>query len=449
MAAPVGTHLVDEQSDLAATSDLDFFSVPPTQISISSGHWACVQSKNNLDDNGPWSFELNSGPYYVQLAKNYLYLKVKLVQTSAAGDTDISVADDKIGPINLFASTFFKSLRVYLGSKLISDSGDLYAYRALLETELNFDKSVKETGHLKVALYSQDRPPDHLEDFSNEGLKERVGWFIESNEVEMMAPLHSDLFNSQKLLPTNSKLRIELSRNEPDFFLQNYNIAANQTRKYAVRVVDMKWYIRLMDLARSAHLAIEGVLLQTPIKIPIRRVQVTRLSVPRESLRTPHSTIFNGEIPRRVVVGMVERAAFIGSKEKNPFCFKPFGIKEIYLNAGGVIYPRDHLQTDFKKNGFFRAYLQLLESMGLGYPQNHSCAISPQLYKSGMCLFAFDLTPSETDGNFWDLSRQGPTTLEATFSEPLPQAIEVIIFAEFDGLIRVDRNREAHLNYMV
>ena len=446
MAAAAGTHLVDAQSLLAATSDLDFFSVPPTQISISSGHWACVQSKNNLDDNGPWSFELNSGPFYVQLAKNYLYLKIKLVR---ADDSALSPTDDKIGPINLFASTFFKSLRVYLGSKLVSDSGDLYAYRSILETELNFDASVKEAGHLKAALYSQDRPYNHLEDFQNEGLKERVGWFPDKNEVELMAPLHADLFNSQKLLPTNCKLRIELSRNDPEFFLQNYNDAAQQNRNYVVKVVDMKWYIRLMDLARSAHLAVEGALVQNPIKIPIRRVQVTRLSVPRDSLRTPHSTIFNGEIPRRVVVGMVERSAFIGSKEKNPFCFKPFNLKEIYLNAGGVIYPRDPLQTDFPKNQFFRSYLQLLESMGMGYPQNNSCAISPQLYKTGMCLFAFDLTPSETDGSFWDLSRQGPTTLEATFSTALPQAIEVIIFAEFDGLIRVDRNREAHLNYMV
>ena len=126
-----------------------------------------------------------------------------------------------------------------------------------------------------------------------------------------------------------------------------------------------------------------------------------------------------------------------------------FGIKEISISAGGVNYPRDVLKTDFPKNIYLRAYLQLLESMGLGNPHNEGCSITPQLYKEGMTLFAFDLTPDECDGSYWDLSRQGATTFEIVFSPALPEPVEVIVYAEFDGLIRVDRNREAHLNYMI
>jgi len=175
---------------------------------------------------------------------------------------------------------------------------------------------------------------------------------------------------------------------------------------------------------------------------------MARISVPQNAAKTPLHTLFQGQIPRRIVFGCVSRDAFNGHSKHNPFVFQPFGIKEVSVTAGGVTYYRDPLRCNFNNNQYLRAYLHLMESMSMGSPSNKGCDISPKLYKSGMCLFAFDLTPDEEDGPYWELSRHGGTALDVHFNPPLPEPIEIIIYAEFDSLIKIDTNREAHLNYL-
>jgi hypothetical protein len=448
MAAESGTRLVDAKSALATCSELNIFTVPDTQISINSGHWRIVLSRNNLDSRGPWSFELNSGPHYILLCKNYLYLKLRIVRTDGGQIQNIDTTNDLVGPINMIASTFFKTVKLYIGGKLISDSNDLYAYRAIIETELNFNAESRKAGHLKVAMYAQDLPPNHLEDRQNTGWDERRQWFNHSRDVEMMVPIHTDLFHCEKLLPTNTNVVLELVRNDDDFCLKNYEVAPVAPavlRTYEIRVSELKWFVRHLDLNKSAHFGIENTLIRFPAKYALRRVEMARISVATGADTTPHHTLFHGQIPRRMVFGCVTRAALNGHRTQNPFRFQPFGIKEVTVTAGGVTFNRDPLRTNFEQEQYLRAYLQLLDAMGFGQPENKSCGITPQLYKAGMALFAFDLTPNETDGFHFELARQGSTTLEVLFDPALTVPIEIIVYAEFDSLLRIDRNRECYI----
>lgn len=453
MAAASGSHILDANSAVATCSELNLFELPLTQIAINSSFWHVIQPKNNLDNRGPWSFELNTGPHYAQLRKNYLYLKLKLVRTDGGQVRNINIAagqGDTVGPVNMLASTFFKTVKLYIGGKLVSDSNDLYGYRVILETELNHSKATKEGSHLQAALYSQDRPHNHMNDANNLGWQERRTWFNGSADVEMMVPIRCDLFNSPKLIPTNTSIAIQLVRQDDDFILMNYNAAPAAgvaARTYEYRLTEMKWFVHMLDISKSAHLAIEHTLLNFPAKYPIRRVQLVRISVEQNADRIPNHTLFQGQIPRRIIFGCVHRDAFNGNDE-NPFLFQPFGIQEATLTAGGVTYFRDPLKTDFANNIYLRAYLQLLDSIGMG-SGDENCGIDPKTYKAGMTLFAFDLTPDKQDSGHWDLIRQGSTVLNAKFNPALPHAIEIVVYVEFDSVIRIDHNREAHLNYMV
>jgi hypothetical protein len=451
MAAAIGTHLVDTASKLATSSELNLFSVPDTQISIDSGYWVIIPPKNNLDNRGPWSFELDTGPHYGKLTKNYMYMKLRIVRTDG-GIANINIANDLVGPINMIGSTFFKTVKLYIGGKLISDSNDLYAYRSLLETELSFGAESREAGHLKVALYAQDKPHDHMSDAQNVGWIERREWFNQSQEVEIMAPVHVDLFKVAKLIPTHTKIVLQMYRHDDDFCLQNYQVVVAPVvpHTYAIQVTDMKWFVRMVDLSKATHIALESTLERYTAKYPIDRIQMCRISVPAQADRTPHHTIFQGQIPRRITFGCVRRDAFNGDRMLNPFKFENFGIKQVTVTAGGITYHREPLRTNFPDNVYLRAYLQLMESMGDGYPSNKSCAITPKLFKAGFCLFAFDLTPDdEPEGQHWELAKQGGTILEILFDPVLAHAIEIIVYGEFDSLIRIDRNREAHTVHLL
>ena len=367
-----GTHLIDLQSTLTSCEELNLFGVPPTQVAINSSFWQSTQPKNNLDSRGPWVFETNTGPYYGDFNKNYLYMKIKLVREDGKV-IDMSTTD-KVGVINMIGSTLFKTIKVSVQGKLISDSKEMYGYRVLLETELNHDIGLKEYGHLKGALYSQDRPPSKTNTVDNIGWKERRAWFDKGNSVEIMAPLRCDLFNCEKFIPTHTNVSVEIIKQDDSFILLDYGTVAT---KYTIMVDEMRWLVHMVDVNKTAHMAIETSLQKTPAKYPIRRVEMTRINVSQGATRTPNHTLFQGQIPRRIIFGCVRRDAFNGSVKQNPFRFENFGIKEVTVTAGNITYNRDPLRTDFEKNIYLRAYLQLLETVGKGAPSIENIGISP------------------------------------------------------------------------
>ena len=218
-----GTHIVDGSSLLAAPSELDLFSVPLTQVAVQSSHWAVVRPKNVVDDSGPWLFELQTGPHYCLPRRNYLAMRLRLVRTDTAAD--LVHAEDIIAPVNRLGSSLIKTLKVYLGSRLIEESGDLYAHRAMLETELNYGKEAKTAGHLQASLYYPNAPPDEWDTTNNSSVDNRrvLGG---RGDLELLCPLTCNLFNTQKALPSHCNLRIEIFRNSDDFLIRNFNLAA-------------------------------------------------------------------------------------------------------------------------------------------------------------------------------------------------------------------------------
>ena len=205
----------------------------------------------------------------------------------------------------------------------------------------------------------------------------------------------------------------------------------------------------MLELSKSASLALESMLLKTPAKYPLRTVKMSRLSIPRGVDRTPQNTLFSGQVPRRLIMGFIARDAFHGAKKKDPFRYQSFGLNRLTVTAGGVQYPRLPLEMDFSKNLYVRAYLNFLECLGFGAPNKDGVNIDIESYKEGLCLHCFDLSSDQTaDSSHWDLSRTGSVSIEAQFSAPLTTDIELIVYSESDGIMRLDAYREPHTTLM-
>jgi len=122
---------VDVNSIPSTKTELDVFTVPPTQIVVKRGFWNEIQPMNPVTNEGPYEFRIPADSNFIQLNKNYIYMQLRIKKpTVASGST---VPD--YGPINLIGKTFFKQVKCFLGGHLIYDSSDKYAYRAFLETE--------------------------------------------------------------------------------------------------------------------------------------------------------------------------------------------------------------------------------------------------------------------------------------------------------------------------
>ena len=150
-----------------------------------------------------------------------MQLKIVKADGTAMVHNGEGVDPDQAGPINLIGKTFIHQVKIQLNSKLAFDSGDMYAYRAFLETEMNYGVDAK-GGLLQSGIYSKDRPADRVDSIENAGLISRSNLFQNSTVVEVMAPIHSELFMSDRLMMSNMDLRMQIHRNSDRFCLMSF-----------------------------------------------------------------------------------------------------------------------------------------------------------------------------------------------------------------------------------
>ena len=443
------SRLINNSSQPASRSELALFDVPVTEVGIQKSQYIEIGPANTLTNNGPYIFRIAQNPQLLQMSKNYLLLEFRILN---AHNVPISekIADPKdatrqidatfTAPINLIAKTFIKQLKVSLNGHEVFDSGSDYAYRAYLETELMHSWESKHT-HLKVAGYEEDKTP--IDDVNNTGFLQRAQYYRKGNYVQLLAPLHCDFFMQDKLMVPNIEMCITIYRNSDQFCLLNYEEGGN----YHIDIQAMKFFVKAVDVLSSVSLGLEKALLRTSAKYPIKRVQVHTCHISESRRSMPENSMFQGEIPCRIIIGCVSTDAYYGNIKLTPFNFQNFDLTQIYITAGGIRYPSVALAPDYENNMFARAYFQFID--GLGYSGTDSGnLITPEKFKNGWCLYAFNLNPGEDDNGNWNLARQGTTTVHMEFAKPIPKGGAVaIVYAEYDSLLTIDGFRNCFLDY--
>jgi hypothetical protein len=73
-------NLVHSKSQECTKSELDLFSVPPTQISLEKGHWVDHQPVSSVADGGVITFLSPGTEDYVDLARTILVVRAKVTK---------------------------------------------------------------------------------------------------------------------------------------------------------------------------------------------------------------------------------------------------------------------------------------------------------------------------------------------------------------------------------
>ena len=112
---------VHDQSCECAKSELDVFSVPPTQTSIEYGNYVEYHPLSSITDSGPIEFDVSSsGQNYLDFSNTQLLVKVKLTRGSGVDITDA----DHVGGVNLFLHSLFQQVDVSLNDVQVSQSSE-------------------------------------------------------------------------------------------------------------------------------------------------------------------------------------------------------------------------------------------------------------------------------------------------------------------------------------
>lgn len=428
-------------------SELDLFTLPPTQTAVEKSYFVEYRPLSTLSDSGPIEFAISgSGEEYIDLSETYLQVTAKiskpngsdLEQTATISDEGtVTGADADIGPVNNWLHSLFSQVDVSLNERLITPSTNTYPYRAYIETLLTYGPAAKQS-QLTQSLWYQDTA-GHLEDTTSEnvGFKQRRMWTLCSKHVEMLGKLHLDLSFQEKPILNGVNIKMRLVRSKDSFSLMGQG---------KVEIKEVSLFVRKIKVHPSVQLGHIRALERAPAKYPIRRVETKVFSIPKGNLSANQENLFLGQLPKRIIIGLVDNKAFSGHKDKNPFNFQHYNIDFLALNVDGVQIPSKPLKPDFTNNLFIRSYSSLF--MGTGQiGRDDGNQISRDDYAKGFTLFAFDLTPDLDDSGHFHLIRQGNLRLELHFSTALTETINAIVYAEFDNVIEIDRARNVLFDY--
>jgi hypothetical protein len=477
-------NLVHEKSAESMKTELDLFQPPPTQTSLEKGFWHEIPPSATLTDDGPLEFHVSgSGDEYIDLMHTMLHLKVRIVkETGGAINADETVSENLVAPVNLFIHSLFSQVETTLNGKIIGHMNTMYPYRAMLETLLNFGKEPCDS-HLQTSLFYKDtasymdvvdprltNPSDYVHEFNSEtlgvsyvesragaantdppvlvpadklgngGLNLRYKFTRQNQWVDMIGPIHSDIFLQERYLINGVDLGVRFTRSKPKFCLMSPSTAPH----FKVQISDASLYVRKVKIADSVFLAHQNALSRANLVYPLTHYVLKSFSIAGNSVG-PSDNTFVGQLPTEMVVVFVDSDAANGNYLKNPFNFKTMDIQQFMIKFDGVQVPAKPLSPKFsdgKSTGtFVRAYQSLFNGTGKLFT-NHGSIIRRQDYAQGYCIFAFDFRADIGSRGHYSLRRNGCVQVDVQFGHALPNTINMIVCGEFDSFIEVTRSRE-------
>ena len=428
--------LIHEKSCESVNTGLDLFSVPPTQTAVQDGMWVEYHPLATLAPAAPIEFTISGATGdYLDLSNTFLHLRAKITKPDG---TDLD-ADTNVAPVNYWMHSLFSQVDVLLNDTLVTPSENTYPYRAYLEATLNFGRDAKKS-HLTSALYFRDvaKHFDDVQGDENKGLKSRRDIASRSREVDMMGRLHCDIFHQEKFMLNGVDVKIRLIPSKNVFNLMAEVPFAN----YQSVITHASMFVRKAKINPAVALGQAKASEKGAVKYPLKRVVVKTFSIPRGNLGVVQDNLFLSQTPNRLVVGLVDSAAYNGLPNKNPFHFKTYGLNFLSLYLDGKQIPSKPLTPNYPGGHFILAYYSLMTATGLAN-RDAGSFIERRDFPYGYTLYAFDLTPSLLDENeLFELVKSRALRLEMKFEHVLTESVMVIVWAELDSIIEIDRSRQ-------
>jgi len=413
------------------------FALPPTQTSIQQANWVECQPLTSIFSNAPIEFDVTeTGEDYLDISNVMLYVRAK-VTTTAGADID---ADSTAAPVNLLLHSVFTQVDVSLNGTLISSSTNTYPYRSMLETLLCYGKDAKKSQLTLELFYKDDagRMDETVIEKAgghrpNSGLQKRREFVARSREVYIIVRIHGDVFIQERYMLNEVGMRIKLVRSKDTFSL----MGAVGSK---INVTHASLFVRKVKLSPTVFLAHAKALNNSTAKYPIKRVVCKAFAIPQNYLYANYEKVFSGQLPTRIVVGLVDSRAFTGDRNVNPFNFQYFNLSEISLYLDGQQqHALKPIQPNIGNGLYVRAYKTLFAgTCKLNYDESNH--ISRKDFAEGYVLYAYDLTADLAEADHFNLVKHGSVRLPLKFSAALEQTVSVIAYAEFDNVIEIDRD---------
>lgn len=468
--------LIHHKSSECSTSPLEWFHVNPTHTAIEKSSDIEYHSLTSLRDGAAIEIYVPaSTDEYTDLANSKLYVKFKVTRADGTNLGD----DDIVAPVNNLFDSLWNNVELFMNDRLISHSNNSHGYTSMIShlihdseesleseraTRLIFKDTAAQHEVTEARLANHDRAiPGHdiavkvaadpanttyeliADDavVGNNGLYHRYTHCRKSKTVEMLGRLRIDMFEQERYLPNGISMKLRFHRQKDRFCL----MAKADANAFKINIEDAYLLVRKVRPSPGVILGHSDALLKMPAKFPILRKDCINIAVPRGMRSLKRDNIFRGQLPKRVVVAMVDSAAMAGAYERNPYNFKHYSFSYLQLFSDGAPVHARPLKPNFADGNYIHCYETLYR--GLNKMDGERSSIIKRVeWNKGYSLAAFDLTPDMDSSDHFPPIKHGNLRLEIEFADALPETINVLVYAEFDNIVEITVDRQLQFDYV-
>lgn len=442
---------INENSPVVALPELEVFENIPVQTSIEDTIIEELIPQSQLNTGAHVEFIIKTADNeFIKPMETLLQsrFKVKLRKVDNTAITDADWA--KVSLVNNAAHSMWAQIDVSIGESQTTASLQTYPYKAYIDSVIHTSKEAKDTYQKLIGFTDDDFTNDkiHKPDTTRTKLIQPPTTATDKSIgclCELWTPLNIDLFRQPKDLigGLTVKLRLIPSRPEFLFMCSDANIIPS------IEFEDIYLHVSERTISGDVALGIMQGLMISPAKYPINRCEVRSHTIDRGTMIRNLDNLIIGTMPRKVYVAFTSNAGFGGSYTKNPFYFDNYNISSIACYVNSQMVSRRPQKPDYELPYFTKEYLNFLKVSGQ-FNNLIQTTITPEKYKTGYTIFAFDLTRDKSGGFLKEGYCDPPkkfSNLRFTvqFNSALTETISAIIFCEWDDLVIIDAMKNAYL----
>lgn len=266
--------------------------------------------------------------------------------------------------------------------------------------------------------------------------KNRRKLTLNSKIHEFIGRLNVDVFNMQRFLCNNVDVRIVLTLENPSFYIMEKG--QQSILKIHEAYLGVTCYTVNPSILLNHHQLLQK---GGRMVLPYRRVNLKSFTIPPNIQSTTFDNVFVGQVPSTIVIGIVPNQAFSGNREKNPYNLNHHNVNSVGVYLNNQCVTGSPITTDYASNQFSRAYMQLFAGIGKFYSDN-SISITMSRFKTGFCLLPFSISPMQADSECFNAVSDGIIKVEIKFGIIPSAALTVLVWAEFNGILYINKNYE-------
>ena len=405
-----------------------------------------------------FTFHVRASPnQWIDLDDTYLMVRYRL--KTHDGDDIANDADTCIRTIeepNLFHNLWSK-VEMSIDNTPLKSVVNPYPLRAYIENLLTTpEDGLNEKYHTEGFYKEKAGDFDHQVENSDNNITANSPWRKTVQKKHNGSPQHVlygklavDLWRQGRNIPPTHDLRLDLTKNRPQFFLRS---SENAGQEHKIVLEEVKLIVKRVHLYDDAQAKLDVAMAEAgSIKYPIRRVDLKTYAVTRGVKVFQENNIISGQIPSRVIVGMVDNDAVAGLYTKSPFNFQHYKIEELCLHFDGDTYPSNMYKTSFPQKDALVPWLNLKRLVTPGQPFFNHTIPYEDFCAGGYTLWVIDMTPDNKCGvaaDYNNVRRNGDVRLNVRFGgDGLTAPINIVVYAEFENQVEVGRNRDVMQDY--